>query len=108
MKYSILFLALVVHAAVALGGFVGLEAWAVGALDSGNTDPGLLLGTARLLVHYVLLQPLAHWVLGTVAWWTWSGMIGAGAVVAVNSLIQVGGVALLWRRLEARRVPDHD
>lgn len=95
------------HAALSLAAYVGLNAWAVGLIDSGGVEPGTAFATVRVVVDYGLLQPLAYWILtGTgIAWWTWPGLGLAACVALGNSLIQIGVGVALWRWLRRRPTP---
>jgi hypothetical protein len=75
------------HFALSLGAFVGLKGWAVGVQDAGTAVDGApwLEG----LVDWVLLQPLAHWVVEgvAIAWWTWPGLATTAVLFGLNSVV---------------------
>jgi hypothetical protein len=86
-----------IHFALGLGGFLALSGWALGSADGGIEVPAAVAGWVERIVHFGLLQPLAHWVLsaGIVAWWTWPGLIALIALIAVNSVAAVALAALV-------------
>jgi hypothetical protein len=99
-KLSLIFL---IHFALGLGGFLAISGWALGSADaeiSGSltvsAGPSAVSGWFERIVHFGLLQPIAHWVLsaGVVRWWTWAGLIALIAVIAVNSGVVVALVGL--------------
>ncbi len=81
------------------------------ALQESGSAPGFP-GWLELPLRFVLLQPLAHWLLDTAAAasWTWAGLAETALLVALNSaavsLLLAGIVAALraWRsrRQDAR------
>jgi len=98
----------VAHAALSLGGFLSLNAWAIATQDAGVTATGWY--RLEILVHYVLLQPLAHWVLQsvTIVWWTWPGLLVLTALLLLNSVIFAVLLATLLRRARSWRSPARD
>lgn len=85
------------HFGLSFGAWLGLNGAAVAAQDAGTTATAL--AWLRLPVNFVLLQPLAYWVLAAaeMQWWTWTGLAGASVLIALNSLLFVALVSL-WRR----------
>ncbi|HUF71308.1 MAG TPA: hypothetical protein VMR74_00235 [Gammaproteobacteria bacterium] len=102
MKNRLLIVGFILHFGLSLGGFVGLYGWAVGAQDAGTVAPSL--GWVEVALRFVLLQPLAHWVLeaAPVAWWTWSGLASIAVLFGLNSAI-VGAVVAVFLRSFRRR-----
>lgn len=92
------------HAGLSLAGYVGLNAWAMGFLDGGGAEPGAAFAAVRIVVGFVLLQPLAYWILvvDRLVWWTWPGLGLAAIVVLANSFLQIGLAVSLWRALRPR------
>jgi hypothetical protein len=85
-----------IHFGLSLAAFLGLNTAAVAAADAG-ADAGWL-PVIELPVRYLLLQPVAHWVLANlaIAWWTWPGLVALGLVAAANSAVVCGiGLAIL-------------
>lgn len=93
MKNRLLVFAFLLHVGVSLGAFIGLNAWAVGIQDAGT--PPTALVWAEFPVNFVLLQPIAYWVVDglAIAWWTWPGLATLAALVGLNSAIVVIAVA---------------
>ena len=89
-----------IHFALGLGGFLAISGWALGSADGGVSVPLAAPFWVERIVHFGLLQPVAHWVLsaGVVAWWTWSGLIALVALIAVNSGVAVALVVLVRHR----------
>jgi hypothetical protein len=90
MNLKRLTVATVLHFGLSLGFFLGINGWAVGIQDAGSAAPG----AARWIeipLHFILLQPLAHWVVTGLAipWWTWPGLAGIAVLFALNSIIAV-------------------
>lgn len=103
MKYRYFILGWALHFGLSLAGFLGLNAAALGAADAaaGAGAPGRGLAALETVVHFVLLQPLAHWVLEAfaVAWWSWPGLVALAALLALNSFLPTAFVAAAWRRI---------
>ena len=95
----------VAHAVLSLGGFLSLNGWAIAAQDAGTGSTGLYW--LETLLHYVLLQPLAHWVLRavTLVWWTWPGFLLLTALLVLNSVMFAVLFATVLRRARSRRNP---
>jgi hypothetical protein len=104
MKDRLLIGFYIVHASLSFGGFLLFASWVVGFQDGGGADPGLAPSAFGVLVHYVLLQPVAHWVLALAGfrWWTWAGLGAVLAVVLINSLIVAIAVGALRRAVSDR------
>jgi len=88
---------IIAYTGVGSGAYLGLMAWAAAAGDAGAVA-GVWLVAVGVLVRYVLLQPMAYWVIDAtgLAWWTWSGLAALVLVCAANSVLIA---ALLWRLL---------
>jgi hypothetical protein len=102
-----LFIALVIlHFGLSLGAFLGLNAWAAGVQDAGTFAPAA--GWVELPLHFVLLQPLAHWILAAVAirWWTWTGLATVAALIGLNSTLAVTLVWALIGELRRRKTAE--
>lgn len=93
MKLRIFILCLILHCGLSLGAFLGLNGWAAGVQDSGASAAAA--SWLELLLHFILLQPLAHWVLAAVAirWWSWPGLATLSALLGLNSTV---AVTLIW------------
>jgi len=92
-----------IHFALGLGGFLALSGWALGSADGGIAVPVAVAGWVERIVHFGLLQPIAHWVLaaGVIAWWTWPGLLALIVLSAVNSGAAVALIVLGRRRFSA-------
>jgi hypothetical protein len=99
MRNKVFIAAFILHFGFSLAGFYTLNALAVGSQD-GAADAGGLswLGVP---VHYVLLQPIAFWLLLAlqIRWWTWPGLALTAVLLLANSLLACGIIALLVRRI---------
>jgi hypothetical protein len=93
------------HAMLSLGGFLSLNGWAIAIQDGGAAATGWYW--LEFLLHSVVLQPLAHWVLQsvTIVWWTWPGFLVLTALLVLNSAIFALLLALLLRRVRSWRSP---
>jgi len=93
------------HAGLSLGGFLLLNSLALAAQDTGSAVGWI--AWLEIPLHFVLLQPFAHWVLATatIAWWTWPGLALLTALLAVNSAIFAALAAAVLRRLRIRSRP---
>ena len=102
MKTRLLIVGFILHFGLSLGGFVGLYGWAAGAQDAGTVVPSL--GWVEVALRFVLLQPLAHWVLDavSVAWWTWSGLASIAVLFGINSALVGAIVAAFLRGFRGR------
>jgi hypothetical protein len=102
LKKRYIIVGFLLHFGLSLGGFVGLYGWAAGVQDGGAAAAPS--GWLEAALRYVLLQPLAHWVLEAVAiaWWTWAGLGGVALVFAINSAVVVGAAAVLARTFRSR------
>jgi hypothetical protein len=87
------------HFALSLVGFYGINALAIGAQDSGASSTGW--SWIEPFIQFGLLQPLAFWLLLVlpVRWWTWLGLTLTATLLLANSLIACGLAASLFRRL---------
>lgn len=96
MKYKNLVWLVGLHFGLSLGGFLGLDAWSLGMLDSGSAHPPVAFALVRGAVDFVLLQPVAYWAISAIAlgWWTWPGLAATAGVILANSLAQVA--TLMW------------
>jgi len=94
-----------VHFTLGLGGFLMLSGWALGSADSEITGASGPTGWFATVVHFGLLQPVAHWVLslGVVRWWTWAGLIALIALIALNSGVVVAAVWFVRDRIRQSR-----
>jgi len=75
MKKRLLIASFAAHLVLSFGLFFWLYGSAAGMQDAGvPAPPGM--GVLEIGLRFVLLQPLAHWVLMAlpIAWWTWSGL----------------------------------
>jgi hypothetical protein len=106
MKYKWIYSFMLLHAAVSLMAFLALNGAALAAADAGRVAP--LMGVLAPVVHYVLLQPIAHWLLAVtaIAWWTWPGLVALVAVVLLNSTLATLALHLALGRL--RRSGDSE
>lgn len=97
---------MLVHGGAGLVGFLVSNGWGLALVDSGSAETGPAATALGWLVNYVLLQPLAYWIIeaGSFAWWTWAGLGGLLAVIAFNTLALATAVWALRRRLR-RRLP---
>ena len=102
MKNRPIALGLALHFGLSLGGFLGLYGWAAGVQDGPASAPSL--GWLELVLRFVVLQPLAHWVLDAipVQWWTWPGLTRLSLLFLLNSLVVV---ALIRTLIGALRRP---
>jgi len=96
-----LFPIFLLHFALGLGGFLALSAWSLGSADAAiatdattetaaeSVAESAATGWVEGIVHYGLLQPVAHWVLsaGLIAWWTWPGLLALIVLIAANSAV---------------------
>jgi hypothetical protein len=111
---------LAIHFVLSLAGFLALSGWALATADATTapiesapavTSTGqsgtryAVSGWLAGVVHFGLLQPLAHWVLqtGAIAWWTWPGLLGLLVLIGVNSTIVARLSSLGIRSLRKRR-----
>jgi hypothetical protein len=90
------------HLGLSAGGHLGVDAAALAAADAGR-EAGLL-GWLDAVVHGILLQPIAHWVLAAaeVAWWTWPGLVMVAGLLAVNSAVATAVIAAVVHGLRRR------
>jgi len=97
MKIKILVLLFLIHFALSLCGFLALSGWALSSADADISGTLPRVGWLESIVHFGLLQPVAHWVLSMelVAWWTWAGLMALTGLFAVNSGVVVAVVALV-------------
>jgi len=96
MKYRRLVVAGALHFGLSLGCFLGVNGWAVGSQDAGSATQAAA-AWIEIPLHFILLQPLAHWLVAGLAipWWTWSGLTGIAVLFALNSAAAVaivGGI----------------
>jgi hypothetical protein len=103
MKLNIFIFCLILHFGLSLGAFLGLNGWAAGVQDAGTFAPAA--AWAELPLHFILLQPLAHWVLAAVAirWWTWPGLATVAVLFGLNSTLAVSVVWGLAGRLRGSK-----
>lgn len=109
MKYRFLLIGIALHFCLSLGLFLGLYGWAVGVQDAGAAAAPI--GWVELPLRFVLLQPLAHWVLdaAAIAWWTWPGLGIIAVLFGLNSIVAVVAVRAVlnvrqWRGRSGRAV----
>lgn len=110
LKSMYLFFFFVAHWLLSLSAYLVLYGLGLALQEAGSASA--LLAWLELPLRFVLLQPLAHWLLDTAAAasWTWAGLAETALLVALNSavvsLLLAGIVAALrsWRsrRREAR------
>lgn len=103
MKYKYLYILGGIHAAAGLVGFLVANGWGLAIVDTGPASPGPVARGLGWVVHYVLLQPLAYWIIEArpFVWWTWTGLVVLAAVIACNTLALVALVYGLRRRFGA-------
>lgn len=108
MKLYIFIGALLLHFGLSLGAFLGLNGWTAAAQDSGTFAPAA--GWLELPLHFILLQPLAHWILAAVAirWWTWPGLATVAVLFASNSALAVTLIWWLVGTLPGRKARETD
>ena len=101
MRYKFFILFFCLHAGLGFCGLLLLEGSALAAADAGTGAAGIPLTLLALAVRYVLLQPVAHWLLplGGAGVGTWTGLAQIAAIVLINSLIVAGLATVVWRRL---------
>lgn len=94
---------LIGHFWLSLGAFLGLNGWLLAAQDGGTEAAGAVW--IAWLVNFVLLQPLAHWILAAFpfAWWTWPGLLMLAGLLACNSSLLAAVLWLLRARFAAWR-----
>jgi hypothetical protein len=103
MKYRLLIVCFAVHLALSLALFFALYGSAAGIQDAGvPAPPGM--GMLEIALRFVLLQPLAHWMLEAlpIAWWTWPGLAALSALLGLNSAIVAIAIQAGYRRLWGR------
>ena len=109
MKNRVIPIFFLIHFSLSVALFLALSTWTLGTED-GAMAPGksasadaslpasapLAMRWTAVLVHYLLLQPLAHWVLraGVIVWWTWPGLLALLGLVAFNSAVVSGAVGI--------------
>ena len=93
-----------VHAAMSLAGFWSLSIVGLAAADSDLAMVPWWLAPLEHAVRFVLLQPLAHWVLALleVRYWTWPGLALSTVLIGANSAVAIV-VARTLTRLFSRR-----
>jgi hypothetical protein len=103
LKIRILIALAVIHAVVGFVGFLLVNAWALAIADAGGSGVPTLARGVGWVVDYVLLQPLAHWVIDSTspAWWTWPGLALLVTVIGLNSAAVAGAIQWLCLRLRS-------
>ena len=104
MKKIYLWTFFAAHWLLSLSAYGVIYALGLALQDAGFASRAL--AWVEVPLRYVLLQPLAHWVLDTAASasWTWSGLARTAMLVALNSafasVLLAGLLAALrlWRR----------
>jgi hypothetical protein len=100
------------HFLLSLAAFLVLYGWGVASQDAETASRALVW--LEIPVQLGLLQPLAHWVLGSVAiaWWTWPGLLVTVLLLALNSVaacgLLAGILALIRRSPSGGRMPPRD
>jgi hypothetical protein len=94
-------IAAVLHWAASLGGFWLVLLLAAGAAERTAAEP-VWLAALDSFVRFVLMQPIAYWVLvaGEIRFWTPIGLAVTAVVFALNSALVValaGAVLSRWR-----------
>jgi hypothetical protein len=96
-------IAVALHWVASLGGFWLVLLLAAGAAERAAAEPAWLTGLDTF-VRFVLMQPIAYWVLvaAKLRFWTPMGLAVAAFVFALNSALVVGLVGVALHRWRAR------